>query len=135
MIIQIDKSPMANQRRKCRLADTRSRDVDLRKYEQIIINTVNMTVAGKNPKVYQDYFSTDPLSQSEAVQVGRALSKLPELKGYGKSITIFRLFDGKTYESEESKTPISKSKGGRVRDVITVCVSNVKNAVYFTSII
>ena len=106
---------MANQRRKCRLADAESRNVDLRKYEQIIINTVNMTVAGKNPKVYQDYFSTDPLTQAEAVQVGRALSKLPELKGYGKSITIFRLFDGKTYESEESKTPITKSKGGRVR--------------------
>ena len=106
---------MANQRRKCRLADAESRNVDLRKYEQIIISTVNMTVANKNPKVYQDYFSTDPLTQTEAVMLGRALSKLPELKGYGKSITIFRLFDGKTYESEESKTPITKSKGGRLR--------------------
>ena len=58
---------MANQRRKCRLADAESRNVDLRKYKQIIINTVNMIVTGK------------------------------------------------TYESEESKTPITKRKGGRVR--------------------
>lgn len=106
---------MANERRKCRLADVKSRDVDLRKYAPIIIETIEKTVAGKNPKVYADYFSTDPLTQTEAVQVGRALSKLPELKDYGKSITIFRLFDGKMYESEESKTPISKRKGGRMR--------------------
>lgn len=106
---------MANERRKCRLADAESRNVDLRKYEQIIISTVNMTVANKHPKVYQDYFSTDPLTQTEAVMLGRALSKLPELKDYGKSITIFRLFDGKMYDSEESKTPISKHKGGRMR--------------------
>ena len=106
---------MANQRRKCRLADVNSRSVDLRKYAPIIIATIEMTVAGKNPKVYEDYFSTDPLTQTEAVQVGRALAKIPQLKGYGKSITIFRLFDGKMYESEESKTPISKRKGGRMR--------------------
>ncbi len=106
---------MANQRRKCRLADSSYRNVDLRKYAPIIIATIEMTVAGKNPKVYEDYFSTDPLTQTEAVQVGRALAKLPQLQGYGKSITIFRLFDGKMYESEESKTPINKRKGGRKR--------------------
>ena len=106
---------MANQRRKCRLADVNSRHVDLRKYAPIIIATIEMTVAGKNPKVYEDYFSTDPLTQTEAVMLGRALSKLPQLKGYGKSITIFRLFDGRMYESEEAKTPISKRKGGRMK--------------------
>lgn len=106
---------MANERRKCRLAAKESRNVDLREFEQIIINTVNMTVADKNPEVYADYFSTDPLTQTEAVMLGRALAKLPELKGYGKSITIFRLFDGKTYESEESKSPISKRMGGRIK--------------------
>ena len=106
---------MANQRRKCRLADVESRNVDLREFAPIIIATINTTVAGKNPKVYEDYFSTDPLTQTEAVLVGRALSKLPQLKGYGKSITIFRLFDGKMYESEDAKTPINKRKGGRMR--------------------
>ena len=109
---------MPNQRRKCRLADSDHRDVDLRDYEELIIRTVNDTVADKNPKVFKEYFSTDPLTQSEAVLLGRALAKLTELKCYGKSVTIFRLFDGKTYDSEESKIPITKSqpiKGGRMR--------------------
>lgn len=109
---------MANQRRKCRLADSDHRDIDLREYEQLIIDTVNSTVANKNPKVFKDYFSTDPLTQSESVLLGRALSKLTELKCYGKEVKIFRLFDGKTYDSEESATPINKNrrpKGGRMR--------------------
>lgn len=109
---------MPNQRRKCRLADSDHRDVDLRDYEKLIMDTVNNTVKGKNPKVFKDYFSTDPLTQSEAVLLGRALSKLKELKCYGKSVTIFRLFDGKTYDSEDSKVPVSKTKqtkGGRMR--------------------
>ena len=58
---------MSNQRRKCRLADSEHRNVDLRDYEQLIIDTANNTVADKNPKVFKDYFSTDPLTQSEAV--------------------------------------------------------------------
>ena len=64
------------------------------------------------------------LTQSESVLIGRALAKLEELKPYGKTITIFRLFDGKAYASEESNVPIKKKetvikattvKGGRVR--------------------
>ena len=107
---------MANQRRKCRLADSEHRNIDLREYESIIIETVNSTVADKNPKVFKDYFSTDPLTQSESVLLGRALSKLTELKCYGKSVTIFRLFDGKTYDSEESATPIKRVRmGGRMK--------------------
>ena len=43
---------MANERRKCRLADVKFRGVDLRKYAPIIIATIEKTVAGKNPKVY-----------------------------------------------------------------------------------
>ena len=107
---------MANQRRKCRLADSEHRNIDLREYESNIIETVNSTVADKNPKVFKDYFSTDPLTQSESVLLGRALSKLTELKCYGKSVTIFRLFDGKTYDSEESATPIKRVRmGGRMK--------------------
>lgn len=108
---------MANQRRKCRLADAEYRDVDLREYEQLIIDTVDQTVPGKHPRVYEKYFSTDPLNQREAVLLGIALSKLTELKRYGKQVTVFRLFEGKTYDSEESVTPISKirPKGGRKR--------------------
>ena len=109
---------MPTARRKCRLAVSDYKDTDLRQYEDIIIQTVNATVKGKNPKVSKNYFSTDLLTQSEAVSLGRALAKIEELKVYGKSVTIFRLFDGKVYESETSATPISRKqlkKGGRKR--------------------
>ncbi len=79
------------QRRKCRLSDSSYKDVDLRVFKNIIIETVNKTVQGKNPRVYKDYFSTDVLTQSEAVAVGRALAKVEELKAYSKKVTIFRL--------------------------------------------
>lgn len=88
-------------RRKCRLSDAEHRDVDLRQYEQLIIDTINQTVPNKNPQVSEHYFYTDLLTQSEAVAVGRALSKLDELKQYGKTVTTFRLFDGRTYECDE----------------------------------
>lgn len=60
--------------RKYRLSDT-SQDVDLRQYEDEIVSTINETVPGKHPKVYADYFTTDQLTHSEAVKIGRALSK------------------------------------------------------------
>ena len=101
---------MAQPRRKCKLVNSDVKDkTDLRQYEQMIVETINATVKGKNPKVFEKYFSTDPLSQSEAVAIGRALAKIPELYSLGKTITTFRLFDGRTCESEESNTP-QKSK-------------------------
>ncbi len=112
-----------SQRRKCKLSDSEQQSkVDLREYKVMIIDTIETTVQGKHPQVYEDYFSTDPLTQSEAVLIGRALAKVPELKEYGKTVTIFRLFDGKMYESEEAEVPIqkkkqnkpSKQKGGRM---------------------
>ena len=109
---------MPTARRKCRLAVTDHKDIDLRQFEDIIVETVNKTVQGKNPKVFKSYFSTDVLTQSEAVSLGRALAKIDELKVYCKTVTIFRLFDGKTYESEEAVIPIKKNntiKGGRMR--------------------
>ena len=111
---------MPKPRRKCKLADSKFNKIDLRKYEQIIIDTINSTVPNKNPKVFKDYYSTDLLNQSEAVLIGRALAKVDELKVYGKTVTIFRLFDGKTYESESSNVPVKRVdidkniKGGRV---------------------
>ena len=97
-------------RRKYKLADSSHCDVDLRLYSDLIVETVNKTVGNKNPKVYKEYFSTDPLTQSEAVLLGRALSKLDELNVYGKTITTFRLFDGKIYESEEATRPVNYKK-------------------------
>lgn len=45
---------MPNQRRKCRLADSDHRNIDLREHEQLIIQTVDSTVPGKNPKVFKN---------------------------------------------------------------------------------
>ena len=106
---------MSTPRRKCKLASSDHKNTDLRDYEEFIIETVNATVPGKNPKVFSNYFSTDPLSQSESVALGRALSKIPALNSLGKTVTIFRLFDGKTYENEEAIIPVTKKiTGGRM---------------------
>ena len=115
---------MSQKRRKCKLVNSDYTNVDLRQFEKIIIDTINSIVPNKNPKVFKDYFSTDPLTQGEAVVLGRELSKLPALKEYGKEVTTFRLFDGKMYDSEEASVPsclqnkINKkkriTKGGRI---------------------
>lgn len=97
-------------RRKYKLADSSHDNVDLRKYRKLIVDTVNKTVGNKNPKVFKEYFSTDPLTQREAVILGRALSKLTELNVYGKRITTFRLFEGKIYESERAEKPLKDKK-------------------------
>ncbi len=77
---------MAKLIRKCRLADSSHRDVDLRFYEDIIIETINKTVPGKHPSVHKDCFLTDKLNQSEAVALGRALAKIDELIEAGFSL-------------------------------------------------
>ena len=102
-------------RRKYKLTNKDYKDVNLKNYEQIIIDTINKTVPNKNPKVFEDYFSTDVLNQSESVAIGRALSKIDELSVLGKSVTTFRLFDGKNYLSEQAKTPINKKNIDRQR--------------------
>lgn len=108
---------MTTRRRKYRLANSDYNNVKLTVYEQIIVDTINQTVPNKNPKVFDNYFSTDELTQSEAVTMGRALSKIEELSAFGKEVKTFRLFDGKTYDSEESALPVKKHKlkGGRMR--------------------
>lgn len=116
---------MGTKRRVCRLSDSRFRKVDLRQFEKEIIDTINETVPGKNPKVTASNFSTDELTQSEAIKLGRALAKLEDLTVYGKEKRIFRLFEGrlqdvkKTVNSEETtishevKTE-TKVKGGHM---------------------
>ena len=109
---------MATPRRKCRLADTNHADIDLRDYSKIIKETIEQVIPGKNPRVFKEYFSTDVLSQSESVRLGRALAKIEELNALGKTVTIFRLFDGKVYSSEAANQPTKKQnkpKGGRMR--------------------
>ncbi len=65
---------MAKIIRKCRLADSSHRNIDLRHYEDIILETINKTVPGKNPSVHRDSFVTDKLTQSEAVTINFTLS-------------------------------------------------------------
>ncbi len=109
------------QRRKCRLVNSNYKNVDLRQYEQKIIDAINKVVPDKNPQVFMDYFSTDPLTQGEAIAVGRELAKITELAALGKTITSFRLFDGKTYDSEDAAVPCpttcknESKKGGRMK--------------------
>ena len=99
---------MSQLRRKFRLINSEYSDMDLTIYEQEIVNAVNSVVPGKNPEVYKDHFSTDPLTQSEAVALGRALVKIDGLKDCGKEVKTYRLFEGKNYASEEASKPMVK---------------------------
>ncbi len=111
-------------RRICKFADKSHKNVDLTQYSQIIIDTINNTVPGKNPQVDEHSFSTDELSHKESVKLGRALASLGELEVYGKQVTIFRLFNGKVVDTEKTddkpkikRKPIGKNKptGGRMK--------------------
>lgn len=107
---------MSEKRRVCRLADRQYKDIDLREYEQIIIDTINDTVPGKHPTVSKDSFATDALTHSQAVQLGQALSRLDGLKQYGKQVTQYRLFEGRVIGAEPEDAATTKgSRGGRKR--------------------
>ena len=115
---------MCAKRRECRFANKDYKYLDLTQYSKIIIDTIEKTVPGKNPVVEKNKFSTDLLSHKEAVKLGMALSSLSELEGYGKRVTIFRLFDGKVVDTDKKnnstvkpkRKPIKKDKpkGGRM---------------------
>ena len=99
---------MSVPRRKSKLA-IHDNEVDLTIYTKEIIDTINEIAPGKNPKVFKNYYSTDELNQSEAVKIGQKLSKIPGLKKYGITITTFRLFEGRLYESEDSRRLVNKN--------------------------
>lgn len=113
---------MGTKRRVCRLSDSRFRNVDLRQFEKQIIDTINEAVPGKNPRVTTTNFSTDELTQSEAIKLGRALAKLEDLAVYGKEIRIFRLFEGhlqdakETVNSEETTSEVKDSNNSIVTE-------------------
>ena len=106
---------MCAKRRECKLVNKDYKDVDLTQYSKIIIDTINNIVPNKNPVVEKDKFSTDELTHKEAVKLGRALASLSELEGYGKTVTIFRLFDGKVVNADDNNTRRRKHKGGRMK--------------------
>ena len=106
-------------RRICKLADKNNREsVDLRDYKDIILNVINEIAPNKNPKVEEHSFSTDRLTQSEAVRIGLALSAIPELAVLGKTITTFRLFDGRVVEDtpQVASKAMTKDKQNRKDD-------------------
>lgn len=102
---------MSGKRRNYRLANKLYKNVDLRAYADLIKETINKTVPNKHPEVFQGHFSTDILTHSEAVKIGRALIQIPELKSYSMMTTQFRLFEGKVEDNlpKHSMMP----KGGR----------------------
>lgn len=105
-----ERSPIMAKRRRCRLVNSEYKDIDLQIFEDLILSIIESTVPGKHPVVCKDHFSTDPLTQGEAISLGRELAKVPALAQYGKTVTSFRLFDGRTYDPDQVK----KKKGGRM---------------------
>ena len=90
---------MGKERRYCHLANSQNKNVDLRRYKEIITDTINDTVPGKHPRVSRSWFSTDVLTHSEAVKLGRALSRVEELKPFGMEVTQYRLFEGEVRDA------------------------------------
>lgn len=91
-------------KRICKLTDKKLREtVDLRNYEDLIIDTINEIAPNKNPVVEKDHFSTDVLTHSEAVKIGFALAEKPEIAKLGILVSIFRLFNGRIVEEKGDK--------------------------------
>ena len=106
---------MQHNKRKYELADSEKRDTDLTAYRSIIIRTINQAVPGKHPEVFSDYFTTDELTHSEAVRIGRALSRVEELSYLGKEVKQFRLFEGKPFIEKKKRSGNYKlTRGGRM---------------------
>ena len=85
-------------RRMFRLSDASHKDIDLREYEDEILEIADRIIPGN-----QNYFMIDELTQGERVRLGRELSKSPRLKQHGKKVTSFRLFEGKSVEEKEEE--------------------------------
>lgn len=121
-------------KRICKLTDKKLREtVDLRNYEDIIIDTINEVAPGKNPVVAKDHFSTDLLTHSEAVKIGFALSEKPAIAKLGILVSIFRLFNGRIVDDEEDKNKEKRSNdrnnkkvSNHNRDTATISSSEQK---------
>lgn len=101
-------------KRICKLADKNLRKtIDLRNYEDIIIDTINEVAPNKNPIVQSDHFSTDVLTHSEAIRLGFALAEKPEIAKLGILVSIFRLFNGRIVEDEKEKKRNGSNDGNK----------------------
>ena len=104
-----------SQRKKFRLANTDKRNVDLTLYANLIIDAVNRTVPNKHPEIFTDCFVVDLLTQRESVLLGKELSSIPELNKLGKTVSIFRLFNGRVFNVKDSIATAKEIRGGRLR--------------------
>lgn len=67
------------------------KEVDLRDFEDIIINTVKEVIPGAKVKVYPDGYVVDKITTGEAIKIGRKLAST-DLCTY--CIKISKLFNG-----------------------------------------
>ena len=99
-------------RRICRFVNHQQQDADLKRYEDIIIATIENIVPGKHPRVFSDHFSITIPTQGEAVKIGSALSQLTQLQPYGITVTQYRLFRGQSVEaSMDTENALQKQRG------------------------
>ena len=106
-------------KRICRLADKSNRtNIDLRDYEKLIIDTINEVAPGKNPVVTKNHFTSDLMTRGQVIRLGLALSAIPDLAVLGKTITTFRLFDGRIVEDtpKVASKAMTKDKQNRTDD-------------------
>lgn len=86
--------------------------VDLRDYRDIITAAVQEFAPGSTVVVCQDYYTVlEPLTQSQAVKIGRRICE-SNLSQY--CIKLSKLFNSKEVTNEEPKQ--SKRPGGHHRD-------------------
>ena len=101
-------------KRICKLADKSLREtVDLRDYEDLIIDTINRVAPNKNPKVEELSFSTDELTHSESVKIGFALAEIPQIAKLGILVSIFRLFNGRVVKDKKEKKCNDNNDGNK----------------------
>lgn len=95
--------------RKYTLANSACRGVvDLRDYEEIIVSAVQEFAPGTTVTVCKDYYIVnEPLTQSQAVRIGRRICESSSLNKY--CVRLSKLFNSKQI-LEKEKTDATRTK-------------------------
>ena len=83
------------------------KEVDLRDFEDIIINTVKEVIPGAKVKVYPYGYVVDKITRGEAIKIGRKLAST-DLCTY--CIKISKLFNGENLYGDFSKLEEDKEE-------------------------
>ena len=83
------------------------KEVDLRDFEDIIINTVKDVIPGAKVKVYPDGYVVDAITTGEAIKIGRKLASTA-LCTY--CIKISKLFNGENLYGDFSELEEDKEE-------------------------